>query len=220
MTTVTIVLPRRSTVVAWVLAVVVAVAVDVLAIMAAISIVNYRTSLLDPETAQPVAPATSPPPAPSATPTPEPAVNSLIPAACADLFSQRMSRSLRDEGLELSTRASMVLPGTRDDELQAVLYPALTCAWVATDGAAAPSIHSAVAPVTAAERRTAVARMKQLGMQRLVEHDGVRYFMEGERDGLAAGESHFFRDGLWFATHWHGHGPRGYTADMVRTVFG
>lgn len=107
--------------------------------------------------------------------------------------------------------------GSADAELRQLLeQPALDCYWSSGDDV----LLTRVAEVGAHVQSVAVARLDQLGFSELSENGGVRYVLEDATAAGATGESHFFRDGVWFATHWRGHGQYGYTADMIRTVFG
>ena len=159
---------------------------------------------------------------PSAVPTPSATQSvappqSVIPAGCGGLFSEAMSVTLEQIGFEL--RSEYDGPwhaGSADDELRALLADSdLECHW--TDEKAALLTH--VVEVDEQQQSLAMQRLEGLGFTRLSEHGGVRYFVERQDATGPTGESHFFRDGVWFATHWLGHGQYGYTADMVRSVF-
>jgi len=165
-------------------------------------------------------------PAPTATPsapsivetsTPEP---SLIPDGCGELFSESMVATLNGVGLDLGSNWSgEPHSGSADAELRELLDDAaLDCHWTA-DSAASPLLLTQVAEVSSHETELATARLDELGFSQLSESGGVRYVLEQRTGSEVSGESHFFRDGLWFATHWRGHGQYGYTADMVNSVF-
>ena len=162
---------------------------------------------------------TATPNAPSvvATSTPEP---SLIPNGCDELFSDGMVATLNDVGLDLGSNWSGdPSSGSADAELRTLLDDAaLDCHWT-TDAAASPLLLTQVAEVSSHETELATARLDELGFSQLSELGGVRYVVEHRAGSEVSGESHFFRDGLWFATHWRGHGQYGYTADMVNSVF-
>lgn len=162
---------------------------------------------------------TATPSVPVATQTSTP-VPSLIPAGCDQLFSEGMVATLQGVGLDLgSDWRGDVDSGSADAELQALLGDAaLDCHWTG-DTAASPMLLTQVAQVSSHETGLAIARLEQLGFTPLSELGGVRYVIEQRIGSELSGESHFFRDGLWFATHWRGHGQYGYTADMVNSVF-
>jgi len=149
--------------------------------------------------------------------TPEP---SLIPAGCDQLFSEGMVTTLQGVGLDLGSDWTGDLDsGSADAELQTLLDDAaLDCHWTG-DTAASPLLLTRVAQISSHETGLATARLEQLGFNQLSELGGVRYVIEQRSGSELSGESHFFRDGLWFATHWRGHGQYGYTADMVNSVF-
>lgn len=214
--------PRRSTVVVgWAISIVASLLVDAAAVFAAVRVVEFRSQLaleLDevPE-ALPTAPSVAPTPTPSATP-----LDERVPVDCAPAFSRAMTGALGDEGLELVT-VGVPSGGTQDDELLELLDGSvlLECEWRQADGGVEKGILSSIVAVDPEQEAAAIERVRDLRMTRLVELEGVRYFIERrDAEGRVSGESHFFRDGLWFATAWYGHGPRGYTADLVRNVFG
>jgi hypothetical protein len=151
-----------------------------------------------------------------------PAPARLLPSACGGLFSEAMTVTLDQLGFELSARYDGPWhTGSSDEQLRAQLdaasvdSTALTCHW--TTETAGLLTH--VAEVDAQHQAAAIERLEQLDYTRLSEHGGTRYFVERQSATGATGESHFFRDDLWFATHWLEHGQYGYTADMVRSVF-
>ena len=145
---------------------------------------------------------------------------SLIPDGCDELFSENMASTLQGVGLTLGSGWSDELGyGSADAELQQMLDDAaLDCHWTG-DTATSPLLLTQVAQISSHETGLATARLAQLGFTELTELGGVRYVTEQRTDSGMTGESHFFRDGLWFATRWSGHGQYGYTADMVNSVF-
>lgn len=163
-------------------------------------------------TRAPVAPA-----APVPTATEEP---SLIPAFCSALYSEAMRITLTGIGMKLDSGwMGEARSGSADAELHAMLAGAeLDCHWTQETPQPA-ALLTRVAEVTGVEQEAAIARLDALGYTRLTEHEGIRYFVENTAATGATGESHFFREGIWIATHWQGHGQYGYTADMVRSIF-
>ena len=188
----------------------------------ALLIVSIGLALTRPEPGDAAAGATSAPTvAPSPTPTPSPTASgapSRLPSECAGLFSGSMTATLEQGGFELgSDYEGPLQSGTADPELGDLLEkPALDCYWVNGDDA----LLTRVTEVGPHVQSVAVTRLEQLGFSQLSENGGVRYVLEDETATGTNGESHFFREGLWFATHWRGHGQYGYTADMIGTVFG
>lgn len=159
-------------------------------------------------------PSPAPTPTVVQTATQEP---SMLPSGCGGLFSDATTVTLEQLGFELSSEYDGPWhAGSADAELRALLDDSeLDCSW--TDEKAA--LLTRIAEVDPDEQSRALARLEALDFTRLTENGGVRYFVERTEATGATGESHFFRDGLWFATHWIGHGQYGYTADMVRSVF-
>lgn len=213
--------PRRSTVVVgWAISIFVSLLVDTAAVFAAVRIVEFRSQLAleldEPPAALPTTPSPTPTPTPSAT-----LADERVPGDCAEIFSRAMVDALAREGLELET-VGVATGGTDDSTLLELLDGAvvLECDWHETDGGVESGIRSSIVLVDPAREAAAIERVRDLRMTRLDELGGTRYFIEREDDaGRAFGESHFFRDGLWFATQWYGHGPYGYTADLARGIF-
>ena len=161
--------------------------------------------------------------APTATSAPD--VSTRIPNTCADLYGADMKRVLTQAGLEVNSAwtGSRNLPaGSADEQLLALLAEedALGCFWLDELGGADSALLTLLADTTEETTESAMARLTELGLTRREEHGGVRFFVEA-RDGSGElyGESHFFREGLWFATRWYGPGQFGYTADMAQRVF-
>ena len=167
------------------------------------------------------------PAAPEPTVAPVPPVSGIrLPDACRDLFGTGVTKQLTDEGLGLAATIAGNLPhevGSGDRRLRTLMgaESAKECYWVddKTSGQEA-GVLTAIGFVTDGDRRSAEKRLRDLKMNRIEENGGVRYFGEDtDIGGRPIGESHFFRDDVWFATNWYGYGPRGYTASMVGNVF-
>jgi hypothetical protein len=166
-----------------------------------------------------VAPTASPPPTVVQSPaTPV----SVLPSGCGGLFSEAMTVTLDQLGFTLSSRYDGPWhTGSADEQLRGQLDAAaadsrqLSCHWTS----ASAGLLTRVTEVDAQQLAAATARLEQLDSTLLSEHGGQRYVIERQGAAGATGESHFFREGVWFATHWLEHGQQGYTADMVRSVF-
>jgi hypothetical protein len=156
-------------------------------------------------------------PTPSAVQTAPEQEASILPAGCGALYSESMTVTLEQIGFDLESGYDGEWhSGSADAELRALLADAeLDCHWTQEQA----GLLTRVAEVDDRERALAIDRLESLGFTQLSEHGGVRYFVERSAATGPTGESHFFREGLWFATHWLGHGQYGYTADMVRSVF-
>jgi hypothetical protein len=166
-------------------------------------------------------PGALPPTVTSPTQAPSVDAATLLPERCDDLYGPAMKSQLTGAGLTLTP--NLVGPprpvgGSTDETLRRLVAHnrQIECNWFGEAG----EVLTVVAAPTATKLESARARLDQLGFTRTEEHGGVRFVVENRAaDGVAAGESHFLRDGLWFATRWRGFGPSGYTADMVSTLF-
>ena len=178
-----------------------------------------------PDTIAPVPTQSSAPPTPSATPAPEAVIDPRLPDRCSQLFGNKITRDLDDKGLALTARwTATTLPkaGSLDPELRDLLSTTtvMECYWLQPNDKTDRGILTAIGSVDSRESRNAVTRAVELGMTKSKELGGTRYYLqETDAAGNPQGESHFFRDGLWFATRWWGYGPYGYTADMAEHVF-
>jgi hypothetical protein len=170
--------------------------------------------------ASPTMPSASPLPTVSASASAEPHPD-IVPSDCDELFSDSMVASLTEQGFALDPGwDGEHEPGSADEQLQAIVdHSALDCHWSRTSPSEAALLTSVVA-LSPQQDVVVRERLAELGYQHLSEHGGVRYVVERREGSAVSGESHFLRDGLWLATHWVGHGPYGYTADMVRSVYG
>lgn len=218
---------RGTMIVAWFVSAVAAVLVDTAAVFGALQVIEFRASQLEI-----AAPAGSSTPSPGSPPDPRPSSSATaptgdprVPMDCANLYSEAMTGTLTGAGLvlqPLATNTRYLQPGTTDPQLRTLLEPGelVECVWLDNAGGEQSGVLTVVSAVNEAETDAAASRLVALKMTRLTEQGGVRFFVEGQdASGKAQGESHFFRDGLWFATRWYGYGPYGYTADMARTVF-
>lgn len=164
--------------------------------------------------------ATPTPSSPSSvqTPTEQPTQQpSVLPSGCGGLYSEAMTVTLEQLGFDLQPGYDGPWhAGSADAELRELLSGArLDCHWI--DDSA--GLLTRVTEIDEQQQALAVERIEELGFTRLTEHGGVRYFVERDAATGPSGESHFFREGVWFATNWLGHGQYGYSADMVRSVF-
>jgi hypothetical protein len=167
-------------------------------------------------------------PTPNAVPSPRVSTSastspSIVPDTCSALFSDAYSAELVRAGMRLESEWNGSRePGSVDANLQRMLAEdtVIGCYWVHERDAERAALLTLVAEVNGAEQEATAARLTELGYTKLSEHGGVRFVGQLPTEGgQSAGESHFLRDGVWFATRWYGHGPYGYTADMVDQVF-
>lgn len=167
-------------------------------------------------------PTPSTPPAPQVSASAS-AAPSIVPDTCAALFSEPYASELVRAGMRLESEWNGARePGSDDAHLQRMLAEdtVIGCFWVHDRNEERAALLTLVAEVDGAEQEATVARLTDLAFTELSEHGGVRFVGQLPKEGgLSAGESHFLRDGVWFATRWYGYGPYGYTADMVGQVF-
>lgn len=149
-----------------------------------------------------------------------------LPASCDELFSSSVVSAANSAGLVLNpTWADGTDPGGlafQDPSIASIIaaHPSIDCRWLSPNGGSGVGIRSVIAVVTADEAASLNAHFAALGYRPQSELGGTRYFFEASAGGTPYGESHIIRDGIWFATHWLGYGPKGYTADMVTNYFG
>jgi hypothetical protein len=152
-------------------------------------------------------------------------VSSIIPETCPEAYSEGMVNTLTGAGLELNsvwTGSRGGEGGTADDRLLQLLddSPALECYWLDKTGGSDSAVLTIIADSTDPEIAAAMDHLAGSGLTRREEYGGIRFFGEStDATGERSGESHFFREGIWFATRWYGYGPFGYSADMAETVF-
>jgi hypothetical protein len=145
---------------------------------------------------------------------------SRIPTYCGALYGEALTITLEGIGMQLGNEGEGDRhAGSTDPALRELLSGAeLDCHW--TDGVQGnAALLTRVAEIDSATEAAAIARLEELRFTQLSELGGIRYFVEENSATGATGESHFFREGVWFATRWYEHGQYGYTADMVRSVF-
>jgi len=203
------------------------------AIVAIVSMIEPRWEA---EPGAVVAPTiSSSPPPPSRTPAPAaPAapIESLLPDSCAEFFSARMEKRLESKDLKLYTPDSLAedslsIPagraaGTSDAQLSRMLagVAETDCYWIHEGGPKVGGVLTTIGEGRDRQLALAQARLDKLGLTRVEEAGGIRFYEESADDaGMPMGESHFFKRGVWFATSWYGYGPRGYSVDMAKSVF-
>ncbi|GAA2044913.1 hypothetical protein GCM10009819_35130 [Agromyces tropicus] len=97
----------------------------------------------------------------------------------------------------------------------------LTCAWLPPDGGdGAHGMVTSIASVSHEQQTAALGAFDAAGLDCFDELGGTRCIAEWEGDAGPAGESHFFRDGVWIASRWNGPAVSGYTHDIVTAIFG
>ncbi|MWB99596.1 hypothetical protein [Agromyces seonyuensis] len=173
---------------------------------------------------EPVAAAPAPEPEPTETAAPAQTVvnGHPLPVDCAGLYTRDWTPDM--EGLVLSPGWSdpAAYPGSGDETVAGLAAASveLECVWADADAAGERSLATKVSVPSAPQQEAAIARMTELGYSCWEERSGTRCTAEWRGDGGLSGDSHFFRDGIWFATRWVGLAPSGYTHDLVAAVFG
>ena len=177
----------------------------------------------DTDTSEPGTDTETPDEEPAAAPGSDP----LLPSSCESLFSSTVVSAANSAGLVLNPSwADGTSPGgltLSDPTLASALAnasPSLDCRWLSPNGGSGVGIRSVIAVVTRDQALDLDTRFAALGYTAVDELGGTRYYFESTSGGERYGESHLVRGGLWFATHWLGYGPKGYTADMVVNHFG
>lgn len=155
----------------------------------------------------------------------EPVESSAMPASCDDLYGKDMLKTLDEAGLHLNqvwTGVREASAGSRDDTLKQYMAAAPTsidCFWLDDEGGGKHAVLTSVSEVTPESAAAIEARLVAIGQSKANDRHGLRYFTEFRSGQEVGGEAHYLRGGLWFATHWYGTGPFGYTTHMADQVF-
>ncbi|WP_022893906.1 hypothetical protein [Agromyces subbeticus] len=148
-----------------------------------------------------------------------------IPTECAELYTRDWSSDFAPLVLNPAWTlepGSGVRLGSTDDTAVELLEAnaAVTCTWASPAGGSDRGLTTNAATVSEAERAAMLAHFGEKGYVCYEELEGTRCVIETapSPDGQS-GESHFFRDDVWIATHWVNAGPDGYTHDIVAAIF-
>lgn len=156
---------------------------------------------------------------PSASATVEARDDISIPVRCEDIYSAAMLATLQAENPPLND------PGVTMDstelvealEVLAVGPQTLRCSW------GLPSSYGLATNVTivdSAQREAIMNALPERGFA-CEDLDGGTVCRAQQSDGENSfGESHYFRGNGWVSTRWINFGPRGYTEDIVATLWG
>ena len=170
-------------------------------------------------------PAQSDEPTPSDDATPTPA-GAEIPSDCADIYTRDMTAEF--DGLVLNPAWTLepesgVRRGSKDEVVVALLESTaeLTCSWADPGGGSDRGVTTDVARIAPDAAAATLEHFASAGFTCFEELEGTRCVIESapSPDGQS-GESHFIRDGVWIATWWVNSGPDGYTHDIVAAIFG
>lgn len=161
----------------------------------------------------------------TASPAP-PAAGVVIPTDCADIYTRDWSAEfapLVSNPSWTTAPGSGVHYGSSDETAIARLDTTkqVTCKWANPLGGSDRGLTTNVAAVDAEQSVAMQDHFVATGHTCYAELEGTRCVTETppSPDGQA-GESHFFRDGVWIATKWVNAGPDGYTHDIVAAIFG
>jgi hypothetical protein len=150
-----------------------------------------------------------------------------VPADCASAYATDWTGSFAPDYVLDPAWATgdgaPVLLGTDDPGALPTLEQAaaLTCAWLPAEPSdGRTGLVTTIAVVDDAQRTAALGAFEAGGLECYEELEGTRCVAEWEDAAGPAGESHFFRDGVWVATRWSGPAVTGYTHDIIAAVFG
>lgn len=171
--------------------------------------------------------ASSPPPprgtpSSSAAPSDDGATALVLPGACADIYSDAMFAHLTATAPPLNdplhTTPSTELAAGREVLEEA---PTLRCTW---GGASEYGLSTNVTMVDSGQSTSVAQAAVESGMTCKQHAEGTicrtreDVFVDGELYATV-GETHYFRDTGWVATHWTNFAPDGYTEDIVATLW-
>lgn len=157
-------------------------------------------------------------PQPSETAAAAPVITGPNPQSCDQVYSTRMFAAL-EAGGPLNDETLAEEPASETPAIAALLtdLPGLRCTW---GQAGEFSIITEVKQVTAEQSAEALAALRAADFSCYAEAGGTRCVLQDDSEGGSQGQSHFLRENIWLATDWLNWPQAGYTADMVRTLWG
>jgi hypothetical protein len=146
----------------------------------------------------------------------------VLPAACEDIYSDAMFAHLTATAPPLNDPGHTT-PSTELAAGREVLdvAPSLRCTW---GGPSEYGLSTNVTIVDAAQSTSVEQAAVESGMTCKPHAGGTicrtweDFFVDGELYATV-GETHYFRDNGWVATHWTNFAPEGYTEDIVATLW-
>lgn len=147
-----------------------------------------------------------------------------LPGSCDDIYSASMRDSLESENPPLNDPGVTML-STQNVELIQIIdggAPTLRCTW------GVPSEYGLATNVTAVDNDQAARVEEELGAsgfdcKALGEGTICRTEQKGvtlDDEEYTSGETHFVGAGGWVSTAWINFSPKGYTEDVVATIWG
>ncbi|MEI5585577.1 MULTISPECIES: hypothetical protein [unclassified Agromyces] len=217
---------RRPT--TWLVAAVIALVLAVAAVAGAMLLPGSRPAAEPAPTERPVpAAAGTPAPVLPGTAASAPAGGGpAVPADCASAYATDWTGSFAPDYVLnpgwATGEGAPVLLGTDDPGALPTLEQAaaLTCAWLPAEPSdGRTGMVTTIAAVDETQRTAALGAFEAGGLECYEELEGTRCVAEWEDAAGPAGESHFFREGVWIATRWSGPAVTGYTHDIIAAVF-
>ena len=146
----------------------------------------------------------------------------MLPGACEDIYSDAMFADLTATAPPLNDPGHTT-PSTELAAGREVLdvAPTLRCTW---GGPSEYGLSTNVTIVDAGQSASIEQAAVESGMTCKPHAEGTicrireDHFVEGELYATV-GETHYFRDNGWVATHWINFAPEGYTEDIVATLW-
>ncbi|WP_438854056.1 hypothetical protein [Agromyces sp. M3QZ16-3] len=203
-----------------------ALVIAVVALVAALVLPAPVSQSAEPTSPPRPAPSSEAAPAPVVVPTPEPVRDERIPTDCAAIYTFDWSSTFAPDYVLnpgwSTAEGATALFGTDDPGALPILQETsqLTCGWLPPDGGDGRiGLVTNVASLDEAQTAAAIAALQAAGQECYEEEGGTRCILEFGGVTGSAGESHFFREGLWIATRWDGPSVSGYTLDIATQLF-
>ena len=170
-----------------------------------------------------VAPTSSTPPVASTS-----AAVEKLPSSCEALYSG-LTEFMSDDGslvLNPAWKSGPGVPragyGTYEAALAGMLAknPGLICDWAPPTGPSDTFLTTQLRHVDAATAQAATARMRATGWSCGQAYTGLWCVTNDDSTGRSIGESQWVGQGYWIASNWNNAGPRSYTPELLKRLFG
>ncbi|MDR6969761.1 hypothetical protein [Leifsonia shinshuensis] len=189
----------------------------------ALSLAGCTAAATSGPTRSAVAPSPSMPAVPSA-----PAIVEKLPSSCDALYAG-LTDFMSDNGslvLNPAWKSGPGVPragfGTYDAALGGMLSksPGLICDWAPATGPSDTFLTTQLRHVDVATGQAATARMRAMGWFCGQAYSGQWCVTNDDSTGRSIGESHWVGQGYWIASNWNNAGPRTYTPELLKRLFG